>query len=109
MCAPSSVGAIEPVGMTNASTTYARKMKARMNATRIDSMVSLMFPSLDSAGVSVVFFAGAAPGFRAGIGAAAGVEVGGTSSERASFGMVGNRSDCHRRAVGRERASDQKG
>src|SRR5687768_16422051 len=45
MCAPSSVGAIEPVGMTNASTTNARKMKARMNATRIDSTVSLTLPS----------------------------------------------------------------
>src|SRR5688572_2629489 len=45
MCAPSSVGAIEPVGMTNASTTNARKMNARMNATRMDSTVSLMFPS----------------------------------------------------------------
>jgi hypothetical protein len=41
MCAPSRVGAIEPVGMTNASTTKARKMNARMNATRIDSIVSL--------------------------------------------------------------------
>src|SRR5437868_14699278 len=40
MWAPSSVGAIEPVGMTNASTTNARKMNARMNATRIDSSVS---------------------------------------------------------------------
>src|SRR5829696_7883960 len=45
MCAPSSVGAMEPVGMTNASTTKARKMKARMNATRIDSTVSLALPS----------------------------------------------------------------
>src|SRR4051794_36520839 len=45
MWAPSSVGAIDPVGMTNASTTNARKMKARMNATRMDSIVSLTFPS----------------------------------------------------------------
>src|SRR5215204_5623620 len=48
MCAPSSVGAIEPVGMTNASTTNPRKMNARMNAIRIDSIVSLMLPSLVS-------------------------------------------------------------
>src|SRR5437870_5406004 len=46
MCAPSSVGAIEPVGMTNASTMNARKTKARMKATRIDSSVSLMLLSL---------------------------------------------------------------
>src|SRR4051812_13817989 len=45
MCAPSSVGAIDPVGMTNASTTNARKMNAKMNATRIDSIVSLTFVS----------------------------------------------------------------
>src|SRR6266700_2913561 len=32
---------MEPVGMTNASTTNARKMNARMKATRIDSTVSL--------------------------------------------------------------------
>src|SRR6185503_19333500 len=44
MCAPSRVGAIEPVGMTNASTTNARKMKARMKATRIDSSVSFTLP-----------------------------------------------------------------
>src|SRR6476660_8563494 len=55
MCAPSSVGAIEPVGMTNASTTKARKMNARMKATMIDSIVSLMFASL----LSVEAFAGA--------------------------------------------------
>src|SRR4051812_25239064 len=45
MCAPRSVGAIDPVGMTNASTTNARKTNARMKATRIDSIVSLMLPS----------------------------------------------------------------
>src|SRR2546428_14175043 len=45
MGAPSSVGAIEPVGMTNASTTKARKMNARMKATRIDSTVSFAPPS----------------------------------------------------------------
>ena len=44
MCAPSSVGAIEPVGMTKASTMKARKTKARMKATRIDSTVSLTPP-----------------------------------------------------------------
>src|ERR1051325_1330661 len=43
MCAPSNVGAMEPDGMTKASTTKARKTKARMKATRMDSMVSLMF------------------------------------------------------------------
>src|SRR5213078_425665 len=43
MWPPSSVGAIEPEGMTKASTTKARKTKARMKATRMDSMVSLMF------------------------------------------------------------------
>src|SRR3954471_9641927 len=46
MCAPSSVGAMEPVGMTKASTVNARKMNARMNATRIDSSVSLTLLSL---------------------------------------------------------------
>src|SRR5262249_13490065 len=45
MCAPSSVGAIDPVGITNASTTNPRKMNARINATRIASTVSLMLPS----------------------------------------------------------------
>src|SRR5687767_15315859 len=45
MCAPRSVGAIDPVGMTKASTTNARKMNARMKATRIDSIVSLTLPS----------------------------------------------------------------
>jgi hypothetical protein len=43
--APSSVGAIEPVGMTNASTTNVRKMNARMKAIRIDSTVSRCPPS----------------------------------------------------------------
>ena len=33
---------MEPVGMMKASTTYARKMKARMKAITMDSMVSLM-------------------------------------------------------------------
>src|SRR5262249_52335943 len=37
----SSVDAIDPVGMTKASTTKARKIKARMKATRMDSRVSL--------------------------------------------------------------------
>ena len=45
MWRPSSVGAIDPVGMTNASTMNARKTNARMNATRIDSIVSLTLPS----------------------------------------------------------------
>src|SRR5947209_787898 len=43
--APIRVGPIEPVGMTKASTTNARKTKARMKATRIDSIVSFTFPS----------------------------------------------------------------
>src|SRR5438105_15623690 len=46
MCAPMSVGAIEPVGITNASTTNVRKMNASTNSIRIDSIVSLMFVSL---------------------------------------------------------------
>src|SRR5215207_7160312 len=50
MCAPSSVGAIDPVGITNASTTNARKMNARMNAIRIDSIVSFTPPSFDGVG-----------------------------------------------------------
>src|SRR3982751_2615792 len=56
MCAPSSVGAIEPVGMTNASTTNARKTNARMNAIRIDSIVSLTpFPvEIDASGGGAV-------------------------------------------------------
>src|SRR5262245_36434579 len=41
MWAPSRVVAMEPVGITKASTTKARKMKARMKAMRMDSMVSL--------------------------------------------------------------------
>src|SRR6476646_2199357 len=45
MCAPINVGAIDPVGMTNASTMNARNTNARMNATRIDSIVSLTLPS----------------------------------------------------------------
>src|SRR4051812_3507409 len=45
MWAPSRVGAIDPVGITNASTTNARKMNARMNAIRIDSSVSFTPPS----------------------------------------------------------------
>src|SRR5690242_3442200 len=40
MCAPRSVVAIEPVGMTKASTTKARNTNARMKAIRMDSMVS---------------------------------------------------------------------
>src|SRR5258706_11092719 len=40
MCAPSSVVAIDPVGITNASTTNARNTNARIKAIRIDSMVS---------------------------------------------------------------------
>src|SRR5437016_447646 len=43
MWPPRSVGAMEPEGMTKASTTKARKTKARMKATRMDSMVSLTF------------------------------------------------------------------
>src|SRR6478752_6775853 len=50
-----SVGAIDPVGITNASTTNARKTNARINATRIDSIVSLML-------VSGSFFGGTASG-----------------------------------------------
>ena len=47
---------MDPVGMTNASTTNARKMNARMKATRIDSIVSLTLvppcpPSLALAGL----------------------------------------------------------
>src|ERR1700691_346352 len=42
MWAPRSGGAMEPGGVTKASTMKARKMKARMKATRMDSMVSLM-------------------------------------------------------------------
>ena len=38
------MGAIDPVGMTNASTTKARKTNARIKAMTIDSMVSLTPP-----------------------------------------------------------------
>ena len=41
-CAPYSVGAIDPVGITNASTTNARNTNARIKATTIDSIVSLI-------------------------------------------------------------------
>src|SRR5438046_1729000 len=41
-----SVGAIEPVGMTKASTTNARKMNANTKAMRIDSIVSFTPPPL---------------------------------------------------------------
>src|SRR2546427_12304484 len=66
MCAPSSVGAIEPEGITNASTTNARKTKARMKATRIDSIVSLIFS-----------FSGGAAVLAAGAGDGGGVTTGG--------------------------------
>src|SRR3954454_21436429 len=56
MCAPISGGAIDPVGMTNASTTNARKTNARIKATRIDSIVSLMFPSGWGGGAGVDSF-----------------------------------------------------
>src|SRR3954468_10553305 len=85
MCAPSRVGAIDPVGMTNASTTKARNTNARMNATRIDSSVSL---TLDAA-VGAGFSADAVIGIAAG----AGRLGGGAGEERAaSVGMVANRS-----------------
>src|SRR5687767_5287885 len=76
MCAPRSVGAIDPDGMTNASTTNARKMNARMNATRIDSTVSLALPSsyvVARAGAAVA--GGVAGAANAEVGAAAGVSV----------------------------------
>ena len=41
------IGAIDPVGMTNASTTNARNTNARMNAIRIDSIVSFTPPAGD--------------------------------------------------------------
>jgi hypothetical protein len=40
--APSSVGAIEPVGMTKASTTNARNVRATTSAMMIASMVSII-------------------------------------------------------------------
>src|SRR5438132_6532280 len=49
-----SVGAIEPVGMTNASTTNARKTNASTKATRIDSIVSLTLVSVSLFGAGSV-------------------------------------------------------
>src|SRR4051812_21770842 len=71
MCAPISVGAIEPVGMTNASTTNARNTNARMNAIRIDSIVSFTPPSclLGEAGASGFGGAGVSAGASVGMGA----------------------------------------
>src|SRR2546423_889451 len=46
---PTSVGAIEPVGITNASATKPRKRSARMIAIAIDSTVSRQPPSGGSA------------------------------------------------------------
>jgi hypothetical protein len=39
-CAPFSVGAIDPVGITNASASNARNSSASVKATTIDSIVS---------------------------------------------------------------------
>src|SRR4051794_36317080 len=45
LCRPSSVGAIDPVGMTNASATNPRKNSPRITAIAIDSTVSRQPPS----------------------------------------------------------------
>jgi len=41
------VGAIDPVGITNASMTKARKMNVRMKAMTTDSRVSLIDSSVE--------------------------------------------------------------
>src|SRR3982751_3747034 len=66
---------MDPVGITNASTTKARKMKARMNATRIDSTVSLALPSsaLDARRAAAAAAAGG--GGRPGVDCAEAVEA----------------------------------
>src|SRR5437667_7745914 len=56
---------MEPEGMTKASTTKARKTKARMKATRMDSMVSLMF-SFSGGGVVAAGAGGGGGGEMAG-------------------------------------------
>src|SRR3954471_2326536 len=45
LCRPSSVGAIEPVGITNASATNPRNSSAKMTAIATDSTVSRQPPS----------------------------------------------------------------
>src|SRR3954447_22849639 len=45
LCRPSSVGAIEPVGITKASATKPRKSSARTTAIATDSTVSRQPPS----------------------------------------------------------------
>src|SRR5688572_20142647 len=56
LCRPSSVGAIEPVGITNASATKPRNNRAKITAMATDSTVSRQPPS-GGAGFS------SAPGF----------------------------------------------
>src|SRR5947207_2775779 len=56
LCRPSSVGAIEPVGITNASATKPRNNKARMTAIATDSIVSRQPPSGGAALACAGFF-----------------------------------------------------
>ena len=54
MCRPINVGAIEPVGITNASASNVRNKNANTKAITIDSTVSRIACAVDAEGPTIV-------------------------------------------------------
>ena len=92
MCAPLSVGAIEPVGMTKGSTTYDRPTNARAKAMMMEINVSLRDSGSGLAGAVWVVTGGGYRGMRrrAGRVNAECAEIGGGGKEEKMESGEGN-------------------